>query len=91
MAIILKSNGEEQFVTPECGNRFSLEELQKIVGGYIELIYLRNYLMIVNEEGKIYNLPINVDATEVARFNQSIMPNDYIVGDVLICENTEIE
>lgn len=38
-----------------------LEELQKLVEGYIEFIYINsdNVCLIVNEEGRIKNLPFN--------------------------------
>lgn len=37
-----------------------LEEMQKLVGGYIEVVSLINGLIVVcNEEGRLMNLPIN--------------------------------
>lgn len=46
------------------GKYFTLKELQKGVDGLIEIaetvtIYNQNYLVIVNEEGLIRNLPFN--------------------------------
>lgn len=44
----------------------TLDELQEMVGGYIEIVSLANGdQMIVNEEGKIKGLPINKKATEL--------------------------
>ena len=38
----------------------TLESFQSLVGGYIETVYLTNHLiMIVNEEGKLLDLPNN--------------------------------
>jgi hypothetical protein len=37
MAVLLKANGEAKVVQP-LGKKFSLEELQKFVGGYIEAV-----------------------------------------------------
>jgi len=37
-----------------------LEEMQKLIGGYIEVVSLINGLIVVcNEEGRLMNLPIN--------------------------------
>jgi len=85
MARLIKSTGEEIQVTPENGKKFSLKELQSFVGGYIEIVYLTKELMVVNEEGKLNNLPYNAKATDV--FNRG---GDFIVGDVLIASKKEI-
>ena len=40
----------------------SLEELQKIVGGYIETVTMFSDIVIIcNEEGRIQNLPYNCE------------------------------
>jgi hypothetical protein len=49
----------------------TLSNLQSLVGGYIEVVYLDKILMIVNEEGKLENLKPNF-----------VVPHDVIVGDV---------
>lgn len=42
----------------------TLKEMQEFVGGYIELVHLRDgRQMIVNEEGRIHNLPLNPEAS----------------------------
>ncbi|MDT3388898.1 MAG: DUF3846 domain-containing protein [Bacteroidota bacterium] len=75
------------------GETFSLEELQKFVGGYIEIVYLADgkLCMVVNEEGKINHLPMNPIATRLFNLFTTGAPYDYIVGNVLICESNEIE
>ncbi len=40
MAKIIKTDGTIVEVTPQNGTDFQLEELQKIVGGYIEVLRL---------------------------------------------------
>ena len=40
----------------------SLQELQKLVGGYIEMHNIGNTHLIVNEEARIVGLPINKEA-----------------------------
>ena len=84
MAKIIKTNGEVLEVEPKNGTDFSLEEMQAIVGGYIEIVSLGDDLMVVNEEGKLIGLPINDVAT-------AMITNDIIVGDVLICKNNQIK
>lgn len=57
----------------------TLEEKQKLVNGYIEYTYIQgcdDVAVICNEEGKIYNLPINRDIG-----HDIIFGNFIIVGD----------
>ena len=59
---IIKPDGSKHVITPKNRKKFELEELQEIVGGYIEVIRLNNkhnQCMIVNEMGKLYNLEHN--------------------------------
>lgn len=89
MATFIKSTGEELIVSPAKGKYFTLKELQSYVGGYIETLPVAtSQLMVVNEEGKLLNLPTNKRATEIAIENCVI---DVIVGDVLICLTNEIQ
>lgn len=88
MATLIKSTGEEIEISPAIGKHYRLKELQQLVGGYIETLSVAtNQLMVINEEGKLLNLPINKRATEIALENCIL---DAIVGDVLICLTTEI-
>jgi len=63
----------------------TLEKLQEIVGGYIQVVDLEdNKQMIVNEEGALLDLYINTKATLLAR-RQGIPMHDYIIyGDVVV-------
>lgn len=89
MAKIYRANGDVEIVEPKNGRDFQLEELQGIVGGYIECLNLNDgRLLVCNEEGKLKDLDLNVRATELVRTNGY---NDWIVGDVLICNNNEIK
>lgn len=76
------------------GETFSLEELQKFVGGYIEILYAAQgeLCIVVNEEGKINHLPLNVIATRLYNILTATgTPFGYIVGNALICGSNEIE
>ena len=81
---ILLTNGEILSRKP-AGDTYTLDELQTIVGGYIEIIRLpANLLMVLNEEGKLKGLPLNERATALTR--GILADDDLIVGDVLVCE-----
>jgi hypothetical protein len=89
---IINANGAKTEVTPKSGNSFTLEELQEHVGGYIEIIRLTNKcLMVVNEEGKLLNMPFNSEATDIARQHKAIYPNDMIVGNALVAQESMID
>lgn len=90
MATIYKTDGTIQTVIPIVGPHFSLKEMQAIVGGYIEIINLSDGYMVINEEGKIYKLPINENATALVHGYGAIFSNDYIVGDALVCSTEEM-
>jgi len=71
-AVVVKV-GEEPQVTMLDN---TLEELQGIVGGYLETLYIasdRSVAMLLNEEGKLLDLKPNLD-----------LRRDVIVGNVVI-------
>ena len=80
---IIEPSGQETEIIPKNGKHFSLKEMQDIVGGMIEMIRTNDndYVLILNEEGKLDELPYNSKATDLV--NKCIMPSDYIVGTVL--------
>lgn len=83
-------NGDTKNVNPKNGTDFSLEELQGFVGGHIEIVRLgHGEIMVVNEEGKLQNLPVNETATIFYRFKRGI--NDNIVGTVLVCHTSMVK
>lgn len=85
MARIITTKGKVIEVTPKNGTDFSLEELQYIVGGIIEIVSTGAGLMVLNEYGKLLGLDINQRATEIYG------RRDIIVGDVLVCSSDEIK
>ena len=93
MANFIKTDSTYVEVQPKNGKKFSLKELQEYVGGYIELITLpnTNEYMVINEEGKIMNLPENGFASAIAQDQTAIYEDDYIAGDVLIIKQNEID
>ena len=88
--LIVKTDGSKHVITPKNGKNFELEELQEIVGGYIQAIRLsESQSMIVNENGKLYNLEHNAEASVIAHSYRAIFDNDFIVGDVAIINNNQ--
>ena len=70
------------------GVRWTLEELQGLVGGYIEhCTTIDGRIMIVNEEGKIKKpmLPLNIAATRIYRHGRV----DPIVGPAVVVDSLQ--
>ena len=77
----------------------TLEAMQAAVGGYIEHISLiPPYVcsgvsyphMVMNELGKLENLPCNDSATNIAE-RRGLMPGDYIAGVAILLEKDEMQ
>jgi hypothetical protein len=81
---LIKTDG-----TTEDYSDTSLTGMQEAVGGYIEIIPMKKkgMIMILNEDGKREGLPFNGIATEMV----NLYPGDYIVGNVLIANEDEVE
>lgn len=79
------------WVEPKNGTDFKLDEIQPIVDGLMELIHLDgNVMLVVNEEGKLYNLPVNELATEIAYKHDALIPGDVVRGTVLFCMEDQV-
>lgn len=91
MAHILYADFGLEEVEPKNGTDFSLEEMQSIVGGYIEIVDLNDsQCLVVNEEGKCEHLPYNAIATNVLRLAYQ-HTTDYIAGNALLCNINQIK
>ena len=44
----------------------SLEDAQRMVGGYVEMLQLGHAQLLVNEHGRLRNLPVNDAASHIA-------------------------
>jgi hypothetical protein len=86
---IIKTDGSAVDYPPK-GEHYTLQELKDAIGGgYIEIVHPggdARYLMVLDEEGKIKGFPLNRQATRLYA-----QPPDYIVGDVLVCLDGDIE
>ena len=90
-AMAITTGGAILEVAPANNRDFSLEELQEIVGGCIDVISLTSgQIMVINDEGKLNGLSYNDEATRLFRaaYKSTI---DYIVGDVLVCDTNMVE
>lgn len=84
MATWLKTDGARVEVQPKDGRAFVLEELQSMVGGYIELVMIPGMNEVfVNKDGLAMGLPYNLAA---------IMLYDIrIVGNAVVVTKQESE
>lgn len=88
--VIIQVDSTIKEVEPADGKFFSLEELQKAVGGYIEGIHLEcGCIMFVNEEGKLNDLPLNQNATALF-WHSSGYTGDVIVGDAIVVAASKV-
>lgn len=85
-SLLVRANGASEEVYPK-GDKWTLDELQAHVGGFIEPISGTNLpsdqILLVNEEGLLERLPANRHASLIAR-----RP---IVGDALIIPAEQFE
>ena len=86
---LIKPDGSVEPYPPR-GKTYTLEELQKAVGGYIQILTMPDgKLMVFNEEGKLKGLPPNEAATRL--MGSQLLPGDFIVGNALVCLNKDID
>lgn len=89
-ALLITTSGVKSSITLT-----SFDSARKMICEYgynspLEVIGLEaSQIMLIDEEGKLKNLPINELATEIAHENEAIYPSDYICGDVIIIEDID--
>lgn len=86
MATIYRADDTTEQVEPENKKKgFTLKELYKYTdSAIIEIVYLdTKEIMVVDEEGLYNSKSCNRAATRLAEI--------YIVGDVLVCKNSEVK
>lgn len=84
-AYLLTVEGNVTEIHPENEKTFALEEVQRLVDGYIEVVRLTSdQIMIVNEEGKFCK-KYNPIASGIADLHHALRNEDYISGDAVIC------
>jgi hypothetical protein len=83
MAVLYTPDSRVKEVQPANGRHWTLEELQAIVGGYVEVVRTVDHcFMVINEEGKIQTppLPLNIPATRLYVHGRK----DVILGPALV-------
>ena len=83
-AVVVKTDGTAQLVPCDASKTLSLDNLHELVGGYIEIVRasrIAPLVMIINEEGRLLNLPLNKNATA---WQSAIHGCQQIVGDVVV-------
>jgi|TARA_X000000368_G_C22938590_1_gene671044 hypothetical protein len=86
-AQLVSTNGDVKSVKPKNNKTFSLKELQSYVDGYIQILKTRDErIMIINEEGKLNNLPYNEIASSLYIYGMQ----DPVVGNVLVMDKQMI-
>ena len=85
VATVISPMGEIESVPLSANEHERLRQMQRLVGGYIEVVALPGHRhMIINENGKDGPHAINDTATAIAHEAQAISPCDYIAGVALI-------
>jgi len=83
MALLIQPGTPAREIQPANGRAFTLAEMQAFVEGYIEIVRLPDgRAIVINEEGKLRQMPLNPEATILAA--PRIAP-DFIVGPALVC------
>lgn len=82
---LIPPDGEEKIIKIDSDSQ--LEELQALVKGYIEIVPCteNGCIMIVNEEGKLQNLPLNIPATKLMEHKGC----DFICGTAILVDASD--
>lgn len=107
MALYYKANGEFKIIYPQempnyegkPESSFALKDMQDLVGGYCQLIYLgesglfiggvKYSYILVDEDGRMNEKPINAKVTEY--YQHVVGGSVNIVGDALLLERHEMD
>ena len=86
---IIRVDGTREPYPPANGRDYTLAELKKAIGGgFIEIAHTQDgRIMVIDDEGKLKGFPVNPVATALYVYGEQ----DPIVGDVLVCQDGNIE
>lgn len=80
---LYKTDGDVLPIYPK-GEKFTLQELQALVGGYVEIVDVHeDFYAICDEEGKIKGKDGNEKATTLAHTKGTLPLSDFFVGDIV--------
>ena len=84
MAIVYYPDGTWKELHPISGGSLTLQQVQDAVGGYIEAVNMPDgRVMMINEEGKLSNPPLDYNPQATAMVRLAI-PGDYIAGPAVV-------
>ena len=87
MATLYEPSGGGTPCRPRNGKKFALDELQGLIGGYIEMVRIPGdagrRVFFVDEEGRLKHLRPNVRASHLA--------GQLLVGNALLCSPKEVD
>ena len=67
-----------------------VDSLREVVGGWLEFVYFADgSILVINEEGKLEELPLNAAATWIAHMKKGISSDDCIVGNAVFVSANE--
>ena len=91
MAELIRTDGTVETVSPKNGKTFSLAEMYELIGcSLVQVVYLADgRIMWLDEEGKFKEHYRNEQATLLLEQAGGAF-GDYVAGNALICENTEV-
>lgn len=86
MAVLMKVGANPVKVRPK-EERFSLEEMQRLIRGYVEALYMGDRVIYFDEDGRYKRLPINKKASDIVSryYGNSCV----IVGTAVLCHRDE--
>lgn len=92
MAFIIKDDGTKIELKPANGKSFTLDEMQKAVGGFIERVPQTAFAgdVWVDEEGRMNDKLLNQKATKLC-YPDGVRAGYYLVGDALFTSGEEVE
>ena len=88
MSILFHPDGRQEVVHPQ-GKVWEAAELQRLVGGYIEVVqtWASPAVLVINDEGKLRGLELNMEATDLMA-REYVAAGDYIVGPAVLCKQS---
>lgn len=89
-AKIIDTCGDIREVAPPPSEVESIDLLQQLVGGYVQVVALPRQYMFINEEAKMRPHRQNWLATLLAHAAKAIPPDDYIAGPAVLLEKGDI-
>lgn len=85
-AILTMPDGDMRVVSPENGRTFSLEELQAMVGGHIEVCpsaHIEGLIAVVDDDGVLKGCEYNASASAVIGYR--------LCGNAILCDTDMVE